>query len=75
MVELRYSLWRVPMALHAMVTAVEEEKVNKVGYHSPTYHTIYDNKQKDERSCHPFFLAGKKVHEAGIESESSEGVY
>ena len=30
MVELRYSLWRVPMALHAMVTAVEEEKVNKV---------------------------------------------
>ena len=22
-----------------------------------------------------FFLAGKKVHEAGIESESSEGVY
>jgi len=29
MVELRYSLWRVPMALHAMVTAVEEEKVNK----------------------------------------------
>ena len=31
MVELRYSLWRVPMALHAMVTAVEEEKVNKVG--------------------------------------------
>ena len=30
MVELRYSLWRVPMALHAMVTAFEEEKVNKV---------------------------------------------
>ena len=28
MVELRYSLWRVPMALHAMVTAFE--KVNKV---------------------------------------------
>ena len=55
MVELRYSLWRVPMALHAMVTAVEEEKVNKVGYHSPTYHTIYDNKQKDGRSCYPFF--------------------
>ena len=30
MVELRYSLWRVPMALHNMVTAVEEEKANKV---------------------------------------------
>ena len=38
MVELRYCLWRVPMALHAMVTAVEEEKVNKV-------------EQKDIKGC------------------------
>ena len=30
MVELRYSLWRIPMAFHTMVTTVEEENTNKV---------------------------------------------
>jgi hypothetical protein len=31
MVELRESLWRIPMAFHNMVSQVEEENINKAG--------------------------------------------
>ena len=74
------------MALHNMVTAVEEEKANKVKQGRPG--TWVENGSL-KSSCQKLscvqlkvqpvtkecVCTGKEVHQAGIKSESSKGIH